>query len=315
MIYEAYIPREPLIRIEVFKGRSNSTSFAGTLLHGMILWCLLYYAPLYYEAVKGQSPVIAGVSLLPDTFTVAPAAGCTGVLVAVTGKYRPAIWTGWALSVLGAGLFYLMDVHTSVVQYVFLNLPYGIGMGILFPATSFPIMAANLEKDQAFAVSMYTFVRSFGQAIGVAIGGVIFQNQMRKKLLAYPLLADRAGAYSQDAAGLVRILKNMPDDLAKLQLRQAYADSLKVVWLVLCGLCAAALFLSFFIEEISLDRELETEQGFRDHIKKIEEIPMDHEMAIEQGVVGTPRNSHEEETRSNHSSSREHPPLPASPLH
>ena len=243
-------------------------SFAGTFLHGMILWCLLYYSPLYYEAVKGQSPVIAGVSLLPDTFTVAPAAMMTGIFVSITGKYRPAIWIGWGLSVLGAGLFYLMDVDTSVVKYVFLNLPYGAGMGILFPATSFPIMAANSNKNQAFAVSMYTFVRSFGQAIGVAIGGVIFQNQMRKKLLAYPLLAGKADEYSQNASGLVRILKELPDDLYKLQLRHAYADSLKVVWATLCGLAALAFILSFFIEEIPLDRELETEQGFRDTAKK-----------------------------------------------
>ena len=264
MFYEARVAQEPLIRVEVFKGRSNSTSFAGTLLHGMILWCLLYYSPLYYEAVKGQSPVIAGVSLFPDTFTVAPAAMMTGILVSVTGKYRPAIWIGWGLAVLGAGLFHLMDVNTSVVQYIFLNLPYGVGMGMLFPATSFPIMAANLNKDQAFAVSMYTFVRSFGQAIGVAIGGVIFQNQMKKKLLTYPLLASQADQYSQDAAGLVRILKTLPDDLAKLQLRTAYADSLKVIWAVLAGLSAAAFILSLFIEEIPLDRALETEHGFMD---------------------------------------------------
>lgn len=263
MFYEEHVAAEPLIRIVVFKGGSNAASLAGALLHAMTLWCLLYYEPLYYEAVKGQTPVLAGVSLFPATFTVAPAAFITGLLVSYLGKYRFAIWTGWFLTVLGAGLLCVMDVDTSVVQYVFLNLVSGLGMGILFPATAFPIQAANANKDQAFAVAMYTFMRSFGQAIGVAVGGVIFQNQIARKLRAYPDLAGQATEYSKDASSLVRVIKAMPAGLAKDQLRQGYADSLRTVYAVLCGVAFIGFVLSFFIEEIPLDRALETEQGFR----------------------------------------------------
>jgi hypothetical protein len=43
----------------------------------------------------------------------------------------------------------------------------------------------------------------FGQTVGVAIGGTIFQSHMKNNLLPYPLLADMASEYSKDASGLV----------------------------------------------------------------------------------------------------------------
>lgn len=37
----------------------------------MILWSMLYYLPLYYEGVKQYTPIIAGVSILPESSFVA----------------------------------------------------------------------------------------------------------------------------------------------------------------------------------------------------------------------------------------------------
>ena len=261
-VFEEYFATEPLIRLDVFKNRTAAASYFETTLHGMILWCNLYYLPLYFEAVKGETPIIAGISLFPGTFTVAPAAVITGIAVTKTGRYRWAIWSGWVLTTLGIGLLYLLDVNTTTVQWIFLNLVSGLGMGILFPSMAFAIQAATTNKDLAFAVALFSFFRAFGQAIGVAVGGVIFQNQLEKKLLAYPLLAPMASAYSSDASGLVQIIKTMQHGPARTQLVQSYADSLKTVWIVMCALAGVALLSSFFIKGFELDRALETEQGF-----------------------------------------------------
>lgn len=51
--YEAYVPHDPLIRLAIFKRRTAMVSYLGTCIHGIILWCMLYYLPLYYECVKG----------------------------------------------------------------------------------------------------------------------------------------------------------------------------------------------------------------------------------------------------------------------
>ena len=236
------------------------------------MWCLLYYLPLYYEGVKGYSPIVAGVALFPQTFTVAPAAVLVGVIVSITGRYRWAIWLGWVFTCAGLGLIHLLDVDTSTVAWIFLNLVAGLGTGVLFPSLAMAIQASASVEDVAFAVALFSFFRAFGQAIGVAIGGVIFQNSIKKKLLTYPALAGKADEYSQDAASLVQIIKQMSDSLPeKAQLTQSYADSLKVVWAVMAGLAGLALLLSLFTGAYSLDVDLQTEQGFQKD-KRVEDV-------------------------------------------
>ena len=264
--WEYFFAKEPLIRLRLFSNRTSSIAFLNDTIHGMILWTLLYYLPLYYEAVKNENEIITGISVFPETFTVAPVAVATGIAITKTGRYRWAIWSGWALTCLGMGLLYLLDVHTTTVQWIFLNLVSGIGMGLLFPSMAFAVQASSLSEDQAFAVTMFSFFRSFGQAIGVAVGGTIFQNQIAKKLMAYPLLAPNAASYSSDAAALVQVIKSMVGDPAqKMQhadLIQAYADALKVVWVVMCALAAFAGLTSFWIKGLDMNAPLSTEQGF-----------------------------------------------------
>lgn len=208
---------------------------------------------------------MAGVSLSPETASTAPMAIIVGLLIAKTGKYRWSVWTGWVFTTTGMGLLTLLSTTTSTVEWIFLNLVSGVGLGILYPALSFSVQASASNADLPFAAAMFSFFRAFGQMLGVAIGGAVFQNEMKKKLLAYPELAPMASEYSRDSSALVQIIKAMPASqaLTKSHLVQAYVDSLRVVWIVMCALSGLALITSIlWIKDISLERELETEQGF-----------------------------------------------------
>lgn len=80
VIHQEYIAPEPLIRTSVFKTQTAALVYLGTVIHGIILWAILFYLPLYYEAVKGFTPIVAGIALFPQTFTVAPSAGVSALL-------------------------------------------------------------------------------------------------------------------------------------------------------------------------------------------------------------------------------------------
>jgi MFS family permease len=60
----------PLIRLSVFSNRTTAIGHGGTFIHGILLWMILYYLPLYYEGVLGYSPLHAGIAAFPETFTV-----------------------------------------------------------------------------------------------------------------------------------------------------------------------------------------------------------------------------------------------------
>ncbi|OJD12889.1 hypothetical protein AJ78_06585 [Emergomyces pasteurianus Ep9510] len=264
MIYEYKFAEDPIIPITIFATRTAIVSYLETVLHGLVLWCGLYYLPLYFEAVKEYSPIISGISLFPMTFTVAPVAAVAGILVTKTGHWRWAVWLGFVLATLGMGLFAVVDVDTSIAAWIFLMLPAGIGLGLLFPALGFAIQASARPGHMAIAVAMFSFFRAFGQAIGVAVGGVIFQNEMRKNLLGYPEFAATAATLSKDAAGLVQVVLAMDDGPEKQHLKEAYTDSLRIVWAVCCALIGLAGLLSLLTESYSLTMEIDSNQTIRE---------------------------------------------------
>ncbi|KAI9701069.1 MAG: hypothetical protein M1836_001738 [Candelina mexicana] len=281
VLYSKLTPLDPLIRGSIFKSRTALVSYFGTVIHGTILWSMLYYLPLYYEAAKDLSPILSGVALFPQTFTVAPASVIVGVAITITGRYRWAIWSGWILTTLGVGLLILLETNTPTVKWIFLNLVSGMGLGILYPAMSFSIQASASNADLPFAAAMFSFFRAFGQAIGVAVGGSVFQNSMKRNLQTYAALRPKADEFSKDASALVTYIKQMgPGEVKqKAEIIQAYVGALRTVWIVMCALAAFTLFLScVFTQGLSLDRELETDQGFRDGVKKKQQQGNDAEI-------------------------------------
>lgn len=260
--YEYYVPLEPMVRYSIFQTRTSKIVYLQTFIHGIVLWALLYYGPLFFEGVRGFTPIISGVGMFPETFTVAPVAALIGVLVSITGKYRWALWGGWALTSIGFGLLYIEDGLTPNAVWILLNIVPGLGMGMLFTSMALAIPAACEPVDMAHAVSFFTFCRAFGNCAGVAIGGSIFQNQIKRQLVGYPLLAAQAEKYSEDAAALVEIIKLMQPGPMKEQLIQAYADSLKVLWVCMSGLAGLALLSNLGVKAYTLKQALVTEQGF-----------------------------------------------------
>ncbi|KAJ8066849.1 hypothetical protein OCU04_004231 [Sclerotinia nivalis] len=266
LLYSIFRKGDPLIRRSLFNSPTAIVAYFGTLVHGICVWSVLFYMPLYFEVAKNYTPIQAGIGLFPLTFTTAPAAVVVGLIIAKTGRYRPSIWAGWALTTLGLGLLILLKESTSIVSWIFINLIPGIGLGTLFSAQGFAAQASASNADLPFAGAMYSFFRAFGQTIGVAISGVIFQNTFQKKILktAYAVYANE---WSKDASAFVQIVKAWSDTGAEGEMKQvvigAYVESLKMVWIVMCALAGLAFVTSLiFTKEIAMSRELETDQGF-----------------------------------------------------
>ncbi|OQE31348.1 hypothetical protein PENSTE_c001G07313 [Penicillium steckii] len=199
-IYEWRAARYPMIPPAIFHNRTALISFAGYAVVGLLVWCCLYFLPLYYEAVKGFKPIMSGIALFPETFTVAPSGVIVGLLISRTGRYYWAVCTGWCLSTVGMGLLCLLKANTGTVTWIFLNLVPGVGIGMVLPSVALAVQASATSENLAIAVATSTSFRGFGQSIGVAIGGVIFQNQMKSNLQHYPGLQSLADKYSGDAA-------------------------------------------------------------------------------------------------------------------
>lgn len=106
------------------------------------------------------------------------------------------------------------------------------------------VQAACRPKDSGHAAAFFSFLRIFGQSLGVSISGIAFKNQLHKTLLTYPVFEPPAGEYSKDATALVSIIKGFQEGARNPDLIQAYSDSLYVIWLLMTVLSALALVSS-----------------------------------------------------------------------
>ncbi|CAG8426064.1 unnamed protein product [Penicillium salamii] len=277
VIYEMFIAKEPFLLKTIFRDWNAKLVYVQTFLHGLIVWCLLYYLPLYYQAVKSYSALMSGVALLPETFSITLAAGLVGFVIASTGRYREVLTAGWVIATTSLGTLYLLDVHTAIYQWVLINFFVGMGTGSLFTSLNLAVQSNIAPHEVSHALGFFAFFRALGQAIGVAIGGATFDNIFRSKLGQNAEIAAYQDQLSKGAAALIEILKTIPDsDPRKPALIQTYADSLRLLWPVMCGCAGLALLFSLFIRHHNLRRGGEDEYATDTPMESIEELGHGH---------------------------------------
>jgi len=88
----------------------------------------LDYIPVYFQACKDTSVLMAGVHML-GLSSIGFAALVGGVSVKVLQRYRPQLWLGWVLMVVGMGLLIMVKLDTPVPRIIGFCIIYGLGAG------------------------------------------------------------------------------------------------------------------------------------------------------------------------------------------
>jgi hypothetical protein len=184
----------------------------------------------------------------------------------ITLRFRPAVWAGWAITLTACGLFTLFSPTSSTGERVGYMILMGVGTGILFPSLQFAAQAGQPDEDVGFATSTFVFIRSLGQTFGVALGGVIFQNQWDKNLakdLANGSLPATFNIPGNEAEGAVLFLKQLAPEVLETA-KYLYSDSLRAIWIFFIPLAGIAFVASLVMRNYSLDRVLNSKQAFDD---------------------------------------------------
>lgn len=260
--------REPSTPPRLFKHRTSVVGFLMIFLAAIVLQAICYFLPIYFQTMKGASPLLSGVYYLPFTIALIPLAGMAGTFLSKTGVYRPVHWAGFALSAIGVGLLSTLDEHSSPGAWIGFQVIAAGGSGFIFTVTLPSTLAPLDEADVAVAASTYSFVRSFGLVWGVTMSSVIFNNQINARLgtitdpFVRQLLAD-GGAYTY-AAGMENgsgAVSALPEP-TKSQVANVYAQAMRTMWLVFTGISILGFFAVFVEKHVELRKEHSTDFGF-----------------------------------------------------
>jgi hypothetical protein len=86
----------------------------------------------------------------------------TGIVIKKTGKYLIPLYVGWVLTIVGAGLLTTLRADSHLAKAIGFQLVIGSGVGIVFVANMFPILASIPVTQTAPAMAFYVFLRNFG---------------------------------------------------------------------------------------------------------------------------------------------------------
>ncbi|KAL9596022.1 MAG: hypothetical protein Q9219_006073 [cf. Caloplaca sp. 3 TL-2023] len=256
----------PLMPLELLKDRSNVMSLLVNFVHGFVFIAGEYYMPLYFQAVEEASPIRSGVLILPFILSETFMGITVGILIHKTGRYLELMWIGMFLMTVGFGLFINLSATSPLGQIVGFQVIAGLGSGMLFETPLIAIQAGVSQADTATATATYGFALNMATSISVVVGGVVFQNCMKNRssvLRAAGLSMELSNRFSgDDAAANVMIISSLTDVTQKRVIKEAFAWSLRNMWILYTCTSFLGLVASAFVAKRELSKEhVETKTG------------------------------------------------------
>ena len=258
-VYERY-PAKAVFPCRIFASLTARVTIFGAFIHGLVLYTLLSYLPLYYESVRLQTPLQAGISLLPFCAVVMVFTGIAAAGVDYFHKYLWEIWAGWLFLVVGVGLFSTWATDASLAATGSFQVICGIGVGSIFTVLPLPMQAsAPSAEDQGLAIGILVSFRLFGGLIGLAVGANAFSSTFAKAIAALGEELPEAVAVLRDsnqAIGFIPYLRDLNVSSQAIgPVLEAYHQAWRTVWYILAGLGAAGAVAALFTRELSLESE------------------------------------------------------------
>jgi EmrB/QacA subfamily drug resistance transporter len=169
---------EPLLPLDLFRGKTFSVSTAAALLIGGVLFGITIYVPVYVQRVLGASATSSGVVLIPLSFGWVLASFASGQYISRTGRYKIFPIAGSLLVLAGCILLALVGEDTSRIVVTLDLTVVGLGMGTMFQ--TFVIATQNRVdmSEIGVATAAIQFFRSMGGSLAVAGLGALLTAQL-----------------------------------------------------------------------------------------------------------------------------------------
>jgi predicted MFS family arabinose efflux permease len=164
--------RAPVLDPRVFTIPSLRIGVLGVGVTFFGLFALFFVNAQYLQYVKGYSPLVTGLAILPVAITVTGVSRRSLVLAGRFGVDR-VVTLGLVLVVVTLGLLSLVGSDTPYLAYAGILVVAGTGLGLCLPALSTSIMVSLPTRQAGMGSGLNGAAREIGSAIGVAILGTV----------------------------------------------------------------------------------------------------------------------------------------------
>ena len=240
-VWHAFQPEHPLLDLRLFRNRNLTVSTITMFLFAVAFFGGLLLVPTYFQQVRGESTLDAGLLIAPQGIGAILTMPIAGALVDrfPVGRIVP---FGLVLIAIGMLGFTQIEADTSYILLIGLLFVMGLGMG----GTMMPLFTTALKTltnhEVARGSTLLNITQQIASSIGVAIISVTLTNQLKDAPLALPAIAAQQDPAAADQLGPEAVANGLA------QAADAFASSFEL---------AAFLVLLTFVPVFFLPRKHE----------------------------------------------------------
>ncbi|KAJ3490511.1 hypothetical protein NLI96_g1390 [Meripilus lineatus] len=188
-LYEVSTRREALFPASSFKNITTVSILIINLLHNFAFNAGTFYLAIYFQSVKGETPLLAGVDMLPYSLGSALVSMPTAWFIGYWQRRRGntsgqniSILLGLGIALLGFCLMTQLDERTVHAAQAIFPLIAGLGLGMCFHAPYQVFTKTLAPKEIASGTSAFFLVRFTGATVGLSVAGAIFHSRLSHTL-------------------------------------------------------------------------------------------------------------------------------------
>ncbi|PTB70154.1 MFS general substrate transporter [Trichoderma citrinoviride] len=253
---QAWKGEEATLPPRIMKQRSIAATVWFGFFNGGSMMAVLYYLPIWFQAIKNVSAIDSGISLLPMILATVFGSLSSGVIISRLGYYTPFFYLSSIFASVGAGLLSTLTPETGHSKWIAYQFLFGLGLGFGSQQALNVVQTVLDRSDIATGSALVMFTRFLGSAIFLPVAQTIFLSTLVKKVSNIPGI-DPDEVISAGATDLKNLVSG--DDLKTLLLD--YNDSLMPVFYLVAAISSATMLGSVFVEWKSLKKRANKDAG------------------------------------------------------
>ncbi|KAF6816604.1 major facilitator superfamily transporter [Colletotrichum musicola] len=226
-----------------FKTKDVVCAMIFSTLFGAAFFPLIYYLSLFFQAVKGDTAVQAGIKLLPLLLSCVVTSIVGGGLITAFSYYNPVVLPSMVMFTVGCGLITTLSLDSPTREWLGFQVLAGLGLGAGFQVPILVVQATLPLEDVPVASACVQLFQSLGGSIFIAVAQTVFQNGLIRGIERDAPQLDGQLFINSGASQIRSILAQLGQEKALDAVLSAYLTGLRYSYFISVG-CAAGTFVA-----------------------------------------------------------------------
>jgi MFS family permease len=174
--------KAPMLDLEIFRNRLFAAASAAAFINGLARFALMFLFVFYYQGAQGDSPINAGIKLIPLALGMLVASPIAGIYADRHGS-RTLAALGMLVSAAGLGAMTTLQVHSPYWQSAIWLAMVGVGSGMFNSPNTAAMMGVVPAHRRGIAAGARTLLQNTGAVLSIAFVLAIVTSSVPKATL------------------------------------------------------------------------------------------------------------------------------------